>query len=44
MPVDSCILIGHFNEVEGRRKQKSGGMNYTRKAVKLKALEYTGYQ
>ena len=33
-----CILINHFNEWEGRRKEKSEGMNFKRrKAVKMKA-------
>lgn len=33
-----CRLIDHFNELEGRRKERSDGMNFKRrKAVKLKA-------
>lgn len=33
-----CRLIDYFNELEGRRKEKSDGMNFKRrKAVKLKA-------
>ena len=33
-----CRLINHFNELEGRRKEKSDGMNFKRrKVVRLKA-------